>query len=158
MSYSKLGGQCPGETCPGGQCRRGKVSRVNPSWIPNLHTPAAYILLTYTYSCRCASNLGRFPTHSIVVLKLFFLTVLESGAPLSSTRPEEALQKFFNERMNAYILTLVPTCLCLMLLLTYACIFLLSLHILLFTSSQPTSSYSCLHPQAHPLRAIGDSC
>src|SRR6218665_3393661 len=32
----------------------------------------------------CASYLGRFPTQSVVVLKLFFLTVLESGAPPSS--------------------------------------------------------------------------
>jgi len=39
----------------------------------------------------CASCLGRFPTHSIVVFKLFFLTVLESGAPLSSSGIEEAL-------------------------------------------------------------------
>jgi len=39
----------------------------------------------------CASYLGRFPTHSIVVLKLFFLTVLELGAPLSSSGLEEAL-------------------------------------------------------------------
>ena len=38
----------------------------------------------------CAFYLGRFPTHSIV-LKLFFLTVLESGAPLSSSGLEEAL-------------------------------------------------------------------
>jgi len=39
----------------------------------------------------CASYLGRFPTHSIVVLKLLFLTVLESEAPLSSNGLEEAL-------------------------------------------------------------------
>jgi len=40
-----------------------------------------------------ASYLGRFPTHSrpIVVLKLFFKTVLESGAPLSNSGLEEAL-------------------------------------------------------------------
>jgi len=34
------------------------------------------------------SYVGRFPTHSIVILKLFFLTVLESGEPL---RLEKAL-------------------------------------------------------------------
>src|SRR6218665_1290812 len=45
----------------------------------------------------CASYLGRFPTHSIVVLKLFFLTVLESGVPLSSSGLEEALMKFLVE-------------------------------------------------------------
>jgi len=45
----------------------------------------------------CASYLGRFPKHSIVVLKLFFLTVLESGAPLSSSELEEVLYKFLNE-------------------------------------------------------------
>jgi len=45
----------------------------------------------------CASSLGRFPTHYFVILKLFFLTVLESGAPLSSSELEEALWKFLNE-------------------------------------------------------------
>jgi len=39
----------------------------------------------------CAFYLGRFPTHFIVVLKLFFLTVLESGAPLCSSGLKEAL-------------------------------------------------------------------
>jgi len=41
--------------------------------------------------------LGRFWTHSIIVLKLFFLTLLESVAPLSSSGLEEALYKFLNE-------------------------------------------------------------
>src|SRR6218665_8894 len=45
----------------------------------------------------CASYLGRFPTHAIVVLKPFFLPVMESGAPLSSRELEEALYKFLNE-------------------------------------------------------------
>src|SRR6218665_2083537 len=45
----------------------------------------------------CASYLGRFPTHSLIILKLFFLTVLESRAPLSSRGLEAALQKFLNE-------------------------------------------------------------
>jgi|SRR6218665_118401 len=39
----------------------------------------------------CSSYLGRLPTHSIVALKLFFLTVLELRAPLSSSGLEEAL-------------------------------------------------------------------
>ena len=37
----------------------------------------------------CASYLRHFPTHSIIVL--LFLTVLELGAPLSSSGLEEAL-------------------------------------------------------------------
>jgi len=45
-----------------------------------------FFLFLYIYS-----YLGRFPTHSVIVLKLFFLTVLESGAPLSSSGLEEAL-------------------------------------------------------------------
>ena len=51
----------------------------------------------------CTSYLGPLPTHSIVVLKLFFLTVLELGAPLSSRGLEEALYKFFNKWMNKLI-------------------------------------------------------
>src|SRR6218665_15312 len=39
----------------------------------------------------CASYLGRFPPRSIVVLKLFVLTVLEWGAVVSSSGLEEAL-------------------------------------------------------------------
>jgi len=48
----------------------------------------------------CASFLGRFPTHSIIILKLLFLTVLELGAPLSSSGLEEVLEKFLNEWMT----------------------------------------------------------
>ena len=43
-----------------------------------------------------ASYLGHFQTHSIVNEKLFVLTVLESGAPLSSFL-EEVLYKSLNE-------------------------------------------------------------
>src|SRR6218665_1393492 len=39
----------------------------------------------------CAFCLGRFPTYSIVVLKLLFLTVLESDGPFSSSGLEEVL-------------------------------------------------------------------
>ena len=39
----------------------------------------------------CVYYLRHFPTHSTVILKLFFLTMLESGAPLSSSGLEEAL-------------------------------------------------------------------
>src|SRR6218665_2033399 len=49
----------------------------------------------------CSSyNPGLFPTHSIVVLKLFYLTVLVSGAPLRISGLEEALQTFLNELMQ----------------------------------------------------------
>src|SRR6218665_2733736 len=48
---------------------------------------------------RYASYLGHFHTHSIINLKLFFLIVLESGAPLSSFL-EEVLYKYWNERIK----------------------------------------------------------
>ena len=48
-----------------------------------------FVLMASLFSC--ASYLGCFPTHSIIFLKLFFLTVLESGMPLSSRGLEEAL-------------------------------------------------------------------
>src|SRR6218665_3611893 len=45
---------------------------------------------------RYASYLGHFQTHSLINLKLFFLTVLKSGAPLSRFL-EEVLYKSLNE-------------------------------------------------------------
>ena len=45
-------------------------------------------------------SIGRFPTHSIIVLKLFLLTVLESGAPLSNRGLKSAIKVI--EWMNEY--------------------------------------------------------
>ena len=62
--------------------------------VTSSHRPCSGPLLTTDDDLpkgSCASYVGRFRTHSIVVLKLFFLTVLESGAPLSSSGLEEAL-------------------------------------------------------------------
>ena len=79
--------------------------RVNPHKVSGLSVPfarttlmtckyALFALMTHrcgmAFLLSCASYLRRFPTHSIVVLKLFFLTVLESGAPLSSSGLEDA--------------------------------------------------------------------
>ena len=50
----------------------------------------------YGIASLCASYLGHFQTHSIINWKLFFLTVLESGGPLSSFL-EEMLHKSLNE-------------------------------------------------------------
>ena len=52
----------------------------------------------------CASFLGHFRTHSIIVLKLLFLTVLESGAPLSSSRGAIDIFECMNE-FNKYNVT-----------------------------------------------------
>ena len=51
---------------------------------------------------RYASYLGHFQTHSIINWKLFFLTVLEPGARLSSFL-EEVLCKSLNKRMNEWM-------------------------------------------------------
>jgi len=55
-----------------------------------------------------ASYLGHFLTHSIIYLKLFILTVLELGAPLSSFI-EEVLYNFFNEFVFGFVPEAVST-------------------------------------------------
>src|SRR6218665_496006 len=82
----------------------GRGSSQSRLLVPLSCNPALLLLMARRFGMAsllsCASYLGRFPRHSIVVLKLFFLTVLESGASLSSRGLEAALYKFLNELMN----------------------------------------------------------
>ena len=48
----------------------------------------------------CASYLEHFPTHSIVILKLFFLTVLESGAPLGRVTGQNGIGQNGMDKMS----------------------------------------------------------
>ena len=65
----------------GHSLRSGRRSFQSRLLVPLSCKPAFFVLMAPGYGMAsllsCASYLGRFPTHSIIVLKLFFLTVLQ---------------------------------------------------------------------------------